>query len=74
VRCGGSTAEAAALIGAGVVHDRAWTGAGAHGSARACGLACIGVSATVEHVAHRFYSCSNADRLHIFVNSGMIAM
>jgi hypothetical protein len=41
---------------------------GAHGSARARGLACIGASAAVEHVAHRFCSCSNADMLHIFTN------
>jgi hypothetical protein len=48
--------------------------AGAHGSVRARGLACTGASATVEHVAHCFCSCSNADRLHIFTNLGKIAM
>jgi hypothetical protein len=58
-----------ALIGAGAVHGRAWTGAGT----RARGLACTGASAAVEH-AHRFCSCSNADRLHIFANLGKIAV
>jgi hypothetical protein len=46
----------------------------AHGSARARGLACTDASAAVEHVAHRFCSCSNADRLHIFTNLGKIAV
>jgi hypothetical protein len=59
-----------ALIGAGTVHGRAWTSAGA----RARGVACTGASAAVEHVAHRFCSCSNADRLHIFANLGKMAV
>jgi hypothetical protein len=58
----------------------AWSGvdrcerASAHGSARARGLACTSASAMVEHVAHRFCSCSNADRLHIFMNLGKIVV
>jgi hypothetical protein len=48
--------------------------AGVHGSARARGLACTGSSAAVEHVAHRFGFCSNADRHLIFANLGKIAM
>jgi hypothetical protein len=35
---------------------------------------CTGASAAVEHVAHRFCSCSNADRSHIFVNLGKITV
>jgi hypothetical protein len=44
------------------------------GPVRARGLTCTGASAAVEHVAHRFCSCSNADRLHIFANLGKIVM
>jgi hypothetical protein len=44
------------------------------GPVRVRGLACTGASTAVEHVAHCFCSCSNADRLHIFVNLGKIAV
>jgi hypothetical protein len=64
----------AAFIGVGAVHGRAWTGVGKHGSARAHGQACTGASAAVEHVAHCFCSCSNPDRLQIFVNLGKIIL
>jgi hypothetical protein len=67
----------AALIGMGTVHGRLWTGAGARARTARCGRAgtrARGTSAAVEHVAHRFYSCSNTDRLQIFANLGKIVL
>jgi hypothetical protein len=47
---------------------------GVHGSAQARGLACTGASTAVEHVAHCFCSCSNADRINFFANLGKIVV
>jgi hypothetical protein len=66
-----------ALIGAGAVHGRAWTSAGARASMAwrgGVGWRAPGMSAVVEHWHHCFYPCSNADRAQIFTNLGKIAV